>query len=126
MPTIKDRVVVTELDFSTDLWALCCLFAEMTTLLEKDFKAESKLMLPPNEFLYDNPSKGCPSHNYFPSSAVIPSLPLTIKWLRDCVREHPSTRLQVSNVDRHFILKLTLLMDGYLHGANRVRPSKNH
>ncbi|CAL5207610.1 unnamed protein product [Lathyrus oleraceus] len=68
---------------------------EMTTLLEKDFKAESKLMLPPNEFLYDNPSKGCPSHNYFPSSAVIPSLPLTIKWLRDCVREHPSTRLQV-------------------------------
>ncbi|CAK8571120.1 unnamed protein product [Lathyrus sativus] len=68
---------------------------EMTTLLEKDFKAESKLMLPPNEFLYDNALKGSPSLNYFPSSAVIPSLPLTIKWLRDCVREHPSTRLQV-------------------------------
>ncbi|XP_058723992.1 folylpolyglutamate synthase-like isoform X2 [Vicia villosa] len=68
---------------------------EMTTLLEKDFKIESKLMLPPKEFLYDNASKGCLSHNYSPSSAVIPSLPLTIKWLRDCAREHPATRLQV-------------------------------
>lgn len=29
------------------------------------------------------------------SSAVMPSLPLTIKWLRDCVRENPSLRLQV-------------------------------
>lgn len=83
----------------------------MTTLLEKDFKIESKLMLPSKEFLYDNALKGCPSHNYSPSSAVIPSLPLTIKWLRDCAREHPATRLQVSNVDRHFILKWTLLMD---------------
>lgn len=68
---------------------------EMTPLLDKDFKIESKLMLPPHEFLYDNASKGGPSHNDFPCSAVIPSLPLTIKWLRDCVKEHPSTRLQV-------------------------------
>lgn len=68
---------------------------EMTPLLDKDFKIESKLMLPPHEFLYDNASKGGPSHKDFPCSAVIPSLPLTIKWLRDCVKEHPSTRLQV-------------------------------
>ncbi|GAU24211.1 hypothetical protein TSUD_23480 [Trifolium subterraneum] len=67
----------------------------MTTLVEKDFKIESKLMLPPREFLYDNASNGGASHNYFPCSAVMPSLPLTIKWLRDCVKEHPSTRLQV-------------------------------
>lgn len=79
--------------------ALFCLFAEMTTSLEKDFKIDSKMMLPPHEFLYDNASKGCPSHNHFASSAVMPSLPLTIKWLRDCVKEHPSTRLQVGNVD---------------------------
>ncbi|KAK9671127.1 hypothetical protein RND81_12G008500 [Saponaria officinalis] len=32
---------------------------------------------------------------YSPSSAVLPSLPLTIKWLRDCARENPSLRLQV-------------------------------
>lgn len=85
----------------------------MTPLLDKDFKIESKLMLPPHEFLYDNASKGGPSHNDFPCSAVIPSLPLTIKWLRDCVKEHPSTRLQVSNVDGYFILI-------------RVHSSKNH
>lgn len=29
------------------------------------------------------------------SSAVIPSLPLTIKWLRDCVKDNPSLRFQV-------------------------------
>ncbi|XP_045807871.1 folylpolyglutamate synthase [Trifolium pratense] len=68
---------------------------EMTTLVEKDFKIESKPMLPPHEFLYDNASNGGASHNYFPCSAVMPSLPLTIKWLRDGVKEHPSTRLQV-------------------------------
>ncbi|KAJ6747548.1 FOLYLPOLYGLUTAMATE SYNTHASE-RELATED [Salix koriyanagi] len=32
---------------------------------------------------------------YLACSAVIPSLPLTIKWLRHCVRENPSLRLQV-------------------------------
>ncbi|KAH1262459.1 Folylpolyglutamate synthase [Glycine max] len=67
---------------------------EMTTLLEKDFKIDNKEILPPHEFLYDDASSGCHSHNYLARSAVIPSLPLTIKWLRDCVRDHPSTRLQ--------------------------------
>ncbi|XP_061349660.1 folylpolyglutamate synthase isoform X2 [Gastrolobium bilobum] len=67
---------------------------EMTTMLEKDFEKDGKI-LPPYEFLYDNASNGCPSHDHFVRSAVIPSLPLTIKWVRDCVKEHPSTRLQV-------------------------------
>ncbi|KAK7278948.1 hypothetical protein RJT34_23989 [Clitoria ternatea] len=66
---------------------------EMTTSLEKDFRIDSKEILPPHEFLYDNASNGLHS---IACSAVIPSLPLTIKWLRDCVKEHPSTRLQVT------------------------------
>lgn len=40
------------------------------------------------------PSTGFLNENY-PSSAVIPSLPLTIKWLRDCAKDNPSLRLQV-------------------------------
>ncbi|KAK9123215.1 hypothetical protein Sjap_012817 [Stephania japonica] len=34
-------------------------------------------------------------NNHFGSTAVFPSLPLTIKWLRDSVRRDPSLRLQV-------------------------------
>ncbi|KAL2326071.1 hypothetical protein Fmac_025129 [Flemingia macrophylla] len=68
---------------------------EMTTSVEKDFKLDSKEILPPPEFLYDNASIGGSSRDYLVRSAVIPSLPLTIKWLRDFVKEHPSTRLQV-------------------------------
>ncbi|XP_057423419.1 folylpolyglutamate synthase isoform X2 [Lotus japonicus] len=67
----------------------------VTPSLENDFKISSKETLPPHEFLYDNVSNGFPSHNYSARSAVIPSLPLTIRWLRDCVKEHPSIRLQV-------------------------------
>ncbi|KAK7392963.1 hypothetical protein VNO78_21413 [Psophocarpus tetragonolobus] len=68
---------------------------EMPPLVEKDFKIDSKEILPPHDFLYDNASSGCHSRNNLAQSAVIPSLPLTIKWLRDCVKEHPSTRLEV-------------------------------
>ncbi|KAF7819067.1 folylpolyglutamate synthase isoform X1 [Senna tora] len=68
---------------------------EMTNLLEKDFDMHNKEILPPHEFLYENVSSNCTSRNYFASSAVMPSLPLTIKWLRDCVKGHPSTRIQV-------------------------------
>ncbi|KAG5052385.1 hypothetical protein JHK87_004583 [Glycine soja] len=77
------------------IWEMITHGKEMTTLLEKDFKIDNKEILPPHEFLYDDASSGCHSHNYLARSAVIPSLPLTIKWLRDCVRDHPSTRLQV-------------------------------
>lgn len=66
----------------------------MTTTVEKDFKIDSKEILPPPDFLYDdNASNG---GHYLARSAVITSLPWTIKWLRDCVKEHPSTRLQVT------------------------------
>ncbi|XP_014514772.1 folylpolyglutamate synthase isoform X2 [Vigna radiata var. radiata] len=68
---------------------------EITVPIEKDFKIDSKEILPPPEFLNDNAPSGGHSHNGFASSAVIPSLPLAIKWLQDCVKEHPSTRLQV-------------------------------
>ncbi|KAK7278951.1 hypothetical protein RJT34_23992 [Clitoria ternatea] len=74
------------------IWEKTILGREMTTSLEKDFRIDSKEILPPHEFLYDNASNGLHS---IARSAVIPSLPLTIKWLRDCVKEHPSTRLQV-------------------------------
>ncbi|XP_068494037.1 folylpolyglutamate synthase isoform X2 [Phaseolus vulgaris] len=62
---------------------------EITSPIEKDFKIDSKEIVPPPEFLNDN------SHDCFARSAVIPSLPLAIKWLQDCVKQHPSTRLQV-------------------------------
>ncbi|XP_017415454.1 folylpolyglutamate synthase isoform X2 [Vigna angularis] len=68
---------------------------EITVPIEKDFKIDSKEIVPPPEFLNDNAPSGGHSHNCFASSAVIPSLPLAIKWLQDCVKEHPSTRLQV-------------------------------
>lgn len=51
--------------------------------------------LPPCEFLYENASRCSPADKHFACSAVLPSLPLTIKWLRDCVRENPSLRVQV-------------------------------
>lgn len=69
----------------------------MTSLLEKDFKMNNnKEILPLHEFLHKSASNCCASCNYVPSSAVMPSLPLTIKWLRECLKEHPYTRLQVT------------------------------
>ncbi|KAI3968175.1 hypothetical protein MKX01_018478 [Papaver californicum] len=56
-------------------------------------------MLPPTTFLCGSPttttSKCNPGEKQFTSSCVMPSLPSTIKWLRDCVRENPSLRVQV-------------------------------
>ncbi|XP_024025430.1 folylpolyglutamate synthase isoform X2 [Morus notabilis] len=49
----------------------------------------------PREFLYEDASNCSPTDNQFACSAVMPSLPLTINWLRDCVKENPSLRLQV-------------------------------
>ncbi|XP_042480860.1 folylpolyglutamate synthase-like isoform X2 [Macadamia integrifolia] len=43
----------------------------------------------------DFPQRCNPSDRHFACSAVIPSLPLTIKWLRDSVKENPSVRVQV-------------------------------
>ncbi|KAK9290104.1 hypothetical protein L1049_008268 [Liquidambar formosana] len=63
-------------------------------MLDKSSKMDGPETLPPREFLYEDASHCCPD-KYFACSAVIPSLPLTIKWLRDCVRENPSLRVQV-------------------------------
>ncbi|KAJ6870435.1 hypothetical protein NC652_036165 [Populus alba x Populus x berolinensis] len=66
-----------------------------TDLLEKSTKMDGAETSPHREFLYEDASNCSPSNGYLACSAVIPSLPLTIKWLRDCVRENPSLRLQV-------------------------------
>lgn len=57
-------------------------------------EAGSTEALPPLEFLPDNYFRDN-SGDYPPSSAVIPSLPLAIRWLRDCVKQNPSLKLQV-------------------------------
>ncbi|KAI3412522.1 uncharacterized protein J3R85_017221 [Psidium guajava] len=63
--------------------------------LNKSSKTDSIDSLPPHEFLYEDVSHCSPADRNFACSAVMPSLPLTIKWLRDCVKENPSLRLQV-------------------------------
>ncbi|KAG0487902.1 hypothetical protein HPP92_006713 [Vanilla planifolia] len=52
--------------------------------------------LPTWELLSEGLSQKCdPANQKFTCSAVIPSLPMAIKSLRDCVKESPSLRLQV-------------------------------
>ncbi|KAI6668099.1 hypothetical protein NL676_032972 [Syzygium grande] len=63
--------------------------------LDKSSKTDSVDSLPPHDFLYADVSHGSLADQNFASSAGMPSLPLTIKWLRDCVKEKPSLRLQV-------------------------------
>lgn len=46
-------------------------------------------------FSGDSVQKCDPANQKFINSTVIPSLPLTIKFLRDCARENPTLRLQV-------------------------------
>ncbi|CAK7342692.1 unnamed protein product [Dovyalis caffra] len=65
------------------------------SLLEKSIKMAGVGTLPPREFLYEDASNCSSADGHLACSAVIPSLPLTIKWLRDCLRENPSLRLQV-------------------------------
>ncbi|XP_026425612.1 folylpolyglutamate synthase-like [Papaver somniferum] len=55
-------------------------------------------LLPPTSFLCGSPTattSKCNGEKQFTSSCVMTSLPSTIKWLRDCVRENPSLRVQV-------------------------------
>lgn len=61
---------------------------------EKSFKVDGRINMPPQEFLYEDVSHNH-ANQHIHCSAVIPSLPLTINWLRDCVRENPSLRIQV-------------------------------
>ncbi|XP_050228023.1 folylpolyglutamate synthase isoform X2 [Mercurialis annua] len=63
--------------------------------LDKSSKFDSTMNLPPREFLYEDASRCSPTDGNFACSAVISTLPLTIKWLRNCVRENPTLRVQV-------------------------------
>ncbi|XP_024035264.1 folylpolyglutamate synthase isoform X2 [Citrus clementina] len=63
-------------------------------VLEKSSMKESTEILPPCKFLYEDAPLCSPAEECFACSAVIPSLPLTIKWLRDSVQENPSIRVQ--------------------------------
>jgi len=69
--------------------------ADTDSLIEKSTKMDGAETLPRRQFLYEDASNCSPTDGYLACSAVIPSLPLTIKWLRHCVRENPSLRLQV-------------------------------
>lgn len=51
--------------------------------------------LPPPEFLYDDISHCNPENGKFSCSAVFPSLPLAVSWLRNSARDNPKLRLQV-------------------------------
>ncbi|KAJ4706305.1 Folylpolyglutamate synthase [Melia azedarach] len=62
---------------------------------DKNSEMDSARTLPPRTFLYEAASHYCPGKDYSAYSAIMPSLPLTIKWLRDCVKENPSVRVQV-------------------------------
>lgn len=57
-------------------------------------KNENSAALPTLEFLRGDYHRDFPGDSHH-SSAVIPSLSLAIKWLRDSARENPSIRLQV-------------------------------
>ncbi|KAK1316389.1 Folylpolyglutamate synthase [Acorus calamus] len=59
-------------------------------------KTENSFKLPSNGFAHGKFSQKCNfEEKQFNCSAIIPSLPLTIKWLRDCAKENPSIRVQV-------------------------------
>lgn len=61
----------------------------------KDFQMEIPESKPPWRFVNDDVSNCSPADGRFNCSAVVSSLPLTINWLRDYVKENPSFRIQV-------------------------------
>uniref|UniRef100_A0A2P2M2K6 Folylpolyglutamate synthase n=1 Tax=Rhizophora mucronata TaxID=61149 RepID=A0A2P2M2K6_RHIMU len=77
------------------LWEKIVHGIELDSLLDKSNKVNGTDTLPPHKFLYEDASHCRPSDGRFACSTVFPSLPLTIKWLRECVRENPSLRVQV-------------------------------
>ncbi|KAF7146259.1 hypothetical protein RHSIM_Rhsim04G0108100 [Rhododendron simsii] len=64
-------------------------------VLDMSPKMDGPENLPPHEFLYDDFSHCNSAARNIACSAVIPSLPLAINWLRDCARKNPSLRIQV-------------------------------
>ncbi|OVA11683.1 Folylpolyglutamate synthetase [Macleaya cordata] len=65
-------------------------------IVDDNSKLENPETMPSTAFVYGNSSQKCnPADKHFACSEVMPSLPSAIKWLRDCVRENPSVRVQV-------------------------------
>ncbi|XAR68462.1 Tetrahydrofolate synthase [Bertholletia excelsa] len=64
-------------------------------ILQNCLKMEGAHNLPPFEFILKDMSQCNPADGYLACSAVFPSLPLTINWLRDCVRKNPSIKIEV-------------------------------
>ncbi|KAF5474203.1 hypothetical protein F2P56_006119 [Juglans regia] len=77
------------------LWEKIIHGKEVGTFHDKGARMDNATILTPHEFLYEDASHCSPEDNYFACSAVMPSLPLTIKWLRDFVKENPSMKVQV-------------------------------
>ncbi|XP_031486236.1 folylpolyglutamate synthase isoform X2 [Nymphaea colorata] len=50
---------------------------------------------PSYDVLFGDPPQKCDSDSKATASAVIPTLPLTIRWLRECIKQNPSLRIQV-------------------------------
>lgn len=50
---------------------------------------------PSRRFIHEDVSNCSPTDGHFACSVVVSSLPLTINWLRDCVKENSSLRIQV-------------------------------
>ncbi|KAG6638473.1 hypothetical protein CIPAW_10G036800 [Carya illinoinensis] len=76
------------------LWEKIIHGKEVGTFHDKGARMDNTAIVPPHEFLYLDASHCSPVDNYFACSAVMPSLPLTIKWLRDCVKQNPSLKVQ--------------------------------
>ena len=88
--------------------------------MKKNVKME---VLPPPEFLHDDECN--PTNGKFSCSAVFPSLPLALSWLRNSARDNPSLKLQVyflfpiySNLlftEMTELMLLQVLVTGSLH-----------
>ncbi|KAM6568216.1 hypothetical protein CsatB_016201 [Cannabis sativa] len=77
------------------IWEKIVQGKELDSGSEKGFNIDNAKTLS-HEFIHQDASRrNTTTDNYIGSSAVMPSLPLAIKWLRDCVKENPSIRLQV-------------------------------
>ncbi|PQP91949.1 hypothetical protein Pyn_34084 [Prunus yedoensis var. nudiflora] len=76
------------------LWEKMIHDTEVNTVIDTEPKMDAAKILP-YEFLYEDVSHCSPVENHLACSAVIPSLPLAIDWLRDCAKRNPSVRIQV-------------------------------
>ncbi|KAK6127228.1 hypothetical protein DH2020_039027 [Rehmannia glutinosa] len=61
----------------------------------ESFEMEIPESIQPHTFMHDDVSNCGPTDGRFSCSAVVSSLPLTINWLRDYIKENPSLRIQV-------------------------------